>query len=256
MSRRAATALFILGGAGVVLIAATLGLGWSANHTVIDPWTIDGHQYYFEGTNTFLPGSDYRTQCSTNNTSLPGWGPICADTGAQGFLSPYLNPLLPEREIFDLYQSLAVMVLTTVAFGIVGLVLWGFGSGSLRTGAARYRRLGPTLLLVAGIISVAMPVVVAVVQPMAFAHDLAAYGGGGPNPTSSFWGSCSPSSSPCSASNTTETWGPAVGWYLAFVAGGCFLVSGIIGRRVSIRFPSPANPPPPLAEHPYHDPSH
>jgi hypothetical protein len=115
MSPRGATAWFILGGAGIVLIAATPGLGWSMTHSVINPWTVGGREYHFEATNTFLPGADARIQCSTNNTSLPGWGLVCADTGTQGFLTPYLKPITPERAIFELYEGLAATILTTLA---------------------------------------------------------------------------------------------------------------------------------------------
>jgi hypothetical protein len=76
-----------------------------------------------------------------------------------------------------------------------------------------------------------MPIVVALVQPVAASHDLSANGGGGPNPTGTFWGSCSPTGSPCSASNTTETWGPGPGWYLALAAGASFFAAGATARR-------------------------
>jgi len=220
------------GGAGVVLIAATLGLGWSMIHTVNNPWTIGGHEYYFEATSTLLPGADYRTQCSTNNTSLPGFGFICARTGSQGFLSPYLDPTIPEREIYDLYQSLLVAIAATAVIGVVGLALQALGASSDGRRTGRWRRVGPTLLLVAGILAIALPVAVAVLQPLAATHDFSAVGGGGPNPLGSFWGSCSPTSTPCLGQNTTETWGPGPGWYVALGSGVCLLVAGAIGWKL------------------------
>jgi hypothetical protein len=242
MSRRDLTPLFILGGAGVVLIAATLGLGWSMTHTVINPWTVGGHEYYFEATSTLLPGSEYRTQCSTNNTSLPGFGPICAQTGSQGYLSPYLDPLLPERELYDLYQGVAAAIVATAAIGVVGLVVQAIGGRSHRRGNDRWRRVGPSLLLVAGVLAIALPVAVAVLQPLAATHDFSAAGGGGPNPLGSFWGSCSPASTHCIGQNTTETWGPGPGWYVAVGSGVCCLVAGAIGWRLKPRSIEVASP--------------
>jgi hypothetical protein len=255
MSSRGATALFILGGVGIVLIAATLGLGWSNIHTVINPWTIDGHEYYFAATSTFLPGPDYRTQCSTNNTSLPGFGLICARTGSQGYLSPYLAPIITERDLYDLYESVAAAILATAVIGVVGLFLQAVGARSHGRGTGRWRRVGPSLLLVAGVLAIALPVAVAVLQPLAAAHDFSAAGGVGPNPLdSSFWGSCSPVSTHCPGQNTTETWGPGPGWYVALGSGACLLVAGAIGwssKRLPIAIASPLtieNPPQPNPE--------
>jgi uncharacterized membrane protein YecN with MAPEG domain len=242
--------LFILGGAGVILIAATLGLGWSTIHTVINPWTIAGHEYYFEATSTFLPGADYRTQCSTNNTSLPGFGLICAQTGSHGYLSPYLAPIIAERDLYDLYQGVATAIVATAALGIVGLLLHAIGVRRTGHGTDRWRRVGSSLLLVAGVLAIALPVAVAVLQPLAAAHDFSAAGGVGPNPLdSSFWGSCSPMSTHCPGQNTTESWGAGAGWYVALGSGVCLLAAGAIGWKLkppSIAVASPLaveNPP-------------
>ena len=242
MSRRDATVLFILGGAGVVLVAATLGLGWSMTHTVVNPWTIAGHEYYFEATSTLLPGPDYRTQCSTNNTSMPGFGLICAQTGSQGYLSPYLDPIIPEREIYYLYQSVAAAIVATAVIGVVGLVLQAIGARSHGRGTDRGRRVGPSLLLVAGVLAIALPVAVAVLQPLAATHDFSAVGGGGPNPLGSFWGSCSPTSTHCAGQNATETWGPGPGWYVALGSGVCLLAAAAIGWKLKPRSIAVASP--------------
>ncbi|HZY91934.1 MAG TPA: hypothetical protein VFG07_04055 [Thermoplasmata archaeon] len=229
-----------LGISGIVLLLASVGLGWWDVQTSIDPWTIAGHEYRFDATSTFLPGPFAREHCSTNNTSMPGWGYICANTEPNGFLDPYANPELHTTQVAALYSALELLLLLTVIVVAVGVALlsplW------IRRGRPRAQtlRVGWWFLLVAALLALALPTWVAVAQPIAIGQDEVTSGNTSPPPggAHSFWGSCGGSATPCGMENVTMTWGAGLGWFTCLGAG-IFFLGLVVQARSVLRRPSP-----------------
>ena len=229
-STRAAVSL-ALAVTAVVLLLASLGLGWWQSQTVVDPWTLGGHEYRFQALTTYLPGSEYRVECDTNDSSMPGWGYICSAAGSNGFLNPYSSTIEPSPSLAATYASLEALILFTI-------VLAGLGAGLLcvawLTGQSRRAsRFGWFILLAAAFLALATPLWLSLEQPAAIGRDGLSTSSvpGGSGTAGSFWGSCSPSGPPCPGSNTTMSWGAGVGWYLSLVASTSLFASALAIRR-------------------------
>jgi len=221
---------------GMALAWVTLGLPYWSIHTDNNPWTIDGREYHFQATDLFLPGPDYRTVCSVNDSSMPGWGPICTATGSAGFTGPYSDPLGPETHIQVLAQTLSFLILaigTVSAAAIAAAVVRAIAPWDRSDGSRR--RLGlvvSALLLAAGLLAVSTALYVMVEQPLAFNADSAKLGRF-PGCGNTFWGSCAMNvGNSTNGVNSTETWGPATGWYLLLISGGLML--GAVGLSLRV----------------------
>ena len=214
----------------VVFLVASLGLGWWQSQTTVDPWTVGGHEYRFHALATYLPGAEYRVDCETNNSTMPGWGYICASTSGSGFLNPYSDPIVPAPSLAATYATLESLILFTI-------VLAGLGAGLLSvawlTGrSSRVARFGWFIVLAAAFLALATPLWLALEQPAAIGRDAlpTTSGPGGSGAAVSFWGSCSPSGPTCSEANTTMTWGAGAGWYLSLVAATSLIASALAVR--------------------------
>ena len=217
----------VLAAAGIALAIVGQAVGWWIISTDVNPWTITGHEYHFEATTSFLPGADYRFWCSVNNTSMPGWGPICPATQPAGAAGPYVDPIVPQTATGALFGFLDLFMWITGLIAAGGVVA---GAAHLALSARRPktpRNFAWILLLVAGALALGAPVGVAFAQPAAYVYDHP----GGASAVHSFWGSCQSSSDPSVCGiNATQTWGAGPGWYLSLSAGGLFVVAGVVGK--------------------------
>ena len=163
----------------------------------------------------------------------------------------------PISSLLILKTQVAITALL-VAGGMVGLS----AAYLLRHGASRpHRRIVPGLLVVAVLLAVAAPTVLVVAQPSALCSDFVAVGtplltspsdntsgatlpcgwdittpldpgpgfghvsGSTPGPQSTFWGSENGTGEP-------HSWGPDVGWYVAWVAAAVLLAGALLHLRV------------------------
>ncbi|HEV2317471.1 MAG TPA: hypothetical protein VGV89_07860 [Thermoplasmata archaeon] len=121
-----------------------------------------------------------------------------------------------------LYTSVAALAGLGGAIGIAGGAL-----GFALVARPQWRNAVLALGIVALIVAVVAPVVLLASQPGALStdtgHSSGFFGGSGMGPQSSFFGSTT-------IGGATETWGPAIGWYLAFVAGVLALVGALLAR--------------------------
>ena len=242
-SRLRVVVVIVVAAAGVGCLFGALTMGWWTIHTDWNPWTIAGHEYHFVATATFLPGPNARTQCWVNNTSMPGWGPICAAVGAQGFLTPYNDPLSGSAAVASLYSNLFLSVLVAAVAGSAATVWGGIAWLLPGTPGRSHPRLPSGVLCAVALLVFATCVGFAVAEPGVYSSGHASSG------VDSFWGSCSSTADPqyCGV-NTTETWAPGVGWYVALLGGGLLVVAGVLSWR---SFPAglagAGDPPQPLA---------
>ncbi len=221
-----------LGVAGLVAMSATFAVGWWQLYIDINPWAVGGRPYHFQATSTYLPGWNYHVQCVVNDTSMPGWGWICATTGSGGFFNPISTSVVPAPSLLALYLALEGLILASVALGIASVALLVLELRRSGNAVRRPRLLGITLIL-AGALAIGLPDLVAIGQPIALTGDAQALGLSLPanSPDHSFWGSCGTTATgACSTANTTEYWGAGLGWYLSIVAGACFVLAEIITR--------------------------
>ncbi len=220
----------------VATIFIALSMGWWVIHTDANPWTIGGHEYHFVATSTDLPGSSYRTQCWVNNTSMPGFGSLCAAGEAQGYLTPYYSSGEGSASFAQLYSNLFWVVLLSGGAGVVGVLGVVAQPALARRVPAFPFSFFWAILLVAGLIAVATPLGFMVAEPGAYTtiHPATA--------VNSFWGSCASTTEPgyCGP-NGTQSWGPGAGWFLAFLGGGLLVVSGVVGRGMARTAHRPSN---------------
>ncbi|MCI4363484.1 MAG: hypothetical protein L3K13_04180 [Thermoplasmata archaeon] len=120
-----------------------------------------------------------------------------------------------------LYTAVAALLALGGIFGLLG------GSLGIASGWRPNYRRGAAVLGILGLLfAILAPVALLLAQPGAISTDALAgrSTGGISTPASSFFGSAS-------MNGQTESWGPSVGWYLAFVAGALSLVGTILLLR-------------------------
>ncbi|MFI5417292.1 MAG: hypothetical protein ACHQ2Y_00130 [Candidatus Lutacidiplasmatales archaeon] len=225
---------------GAVLLLLTLSLGWWTITTDSNPLTLPGgHDYHFQATASYLPGSSFRFWCSVNDSSAPGWGTICPGTQPIGELNPYNDPISGSTHVGALYNNLEVAVWLMGLIGLAGAIMLGLrgliSPGRLRTALG----IGWVVLVVAAILAFAVPLGVLMAQTTAYSQDHP----GDSRSVGTFWGSCQSTGDPTECGyNTTETWGAGPAWYLSFLAGGLLLTAACT-ERASIRRGNPASSP-------------
>jgi hypothetical protein len=184
-------------------------------------------------------------------TTVRIWG----TQGGETYAGPVLYPNAGLTHTGTVYLAITALL---VAGGMVGLS----AAYLLRHGAGRpHRRIVPGLLVVAVLLAVAAPTVLVVAQPSALCSDFVAVGtplltspsdntsgatlpcgwdittpldpgpgfghvsGSTPGPQSTFWGSENGTGEP-------HSWGPDVGWYVAWVAAAVLLAGALLHLRV------------------------
>jgi hypothetical protein len=184
-------------------------------------------------------------------TTVRIWG----TQGGETYAGPVLYPNAGLTHTGTVYLAITALL---VAGGMVGLS----AAYLLRHGASRpHRRIVSGLLVVAVLLAVAAPTVLVVAQPSALCSDFVAVGtplltspsdntsgatlpcgwdittpldpgpgfghvsGSTPGPQSTFWGSENGTGEP-------HSWGPDVGWYVAWVAAAVLLAGALLHFRV------------------------
>ncbi len=225
--RRSSAVSIGLAVVGVALVLGSLAVGWWSIYTEINPWTVAGHEYDFQATSTYLPGSDYRLWCTVNNTSMPGWGVLCPPTNPAGVLNPYSDPFAPAPSTVAVYADLEWAIFLTALLAGAGISMLAGYLVFPRGRRGNPLRFGWIVLLVAGALAIASPIGLTVAQPAAYLHDHP----GSATAVTSFWGSCrSTSDFDYCGINTTQSWGAGAGWYLSLAAGTLLLGAGYVGR--------------------------
>lgn len=196
-SRQFAAALAIV---AVILLGVSLGVAWFQ----ISTSTTNG-SYSYSGTTTLYLGSQFQ-QTSTTSTSY-------GTTGGSATLT-YAGHYNATGSLYGAVQILVVVGLVASIGAVAGLFL------APRRGLG-WDRSALILILLASLIILLVPIVVAADQPGAFASDVGTrYAGASPSPTTAFYGSCA--NSACGSSgaggNAAISWGPSAGWFLAWPA--------------------------------------
>jgi hypothetical protein len=182
--------------AAVVLLTVSLVSGWySVDYTrasgeVATTWN-----------ETFYPGHPVGTERSCGGPYRPGGCPY-----GSGFPGP---------RTAELYGVVLLLLVGALAAAIAATVLQVRNPERSR----RRTRGGVAIGAVGSVLALATALALFYLEPWAFGQDT----GEGPpwaSPSSSFIGSCS-SYANCTSSvgGAYGTWGPAIGWYLAVIAG-------------------------------------
>jgi hypothetical protein len=188
------------------------GSGTSASETINFYPGLPSENGTLKYTCTGAASGDCPTQSSYNQASLNHTGAI-AETGL-------------------------FLIIGGVVFGFLALIF-----GLLARGNARRTTPAIALAVLALILAVAAPALFAVQLPGAVSSDTPGHSGSGP--WSTFLGS---NSSTTAFGSETLTWGPGMGWYLAFGAFALFLIGAII--LIAARKDPPAPAPVPMSPAP------
>ncbi len=204
-------------GALIVLVGALLLIA-----TVFVPWYSESESFHtpvggsWSYTTTSYPGlanqnGTVRSSCSGAALPLPVNGSLCPPSQTS-YNGADLNTtgLLVETGYFLLLAGFVLGVISA----LIGLATRRRSKGAVTAGA---------LGIVAMVLAVAVPVLFAVLLPTAISDDLPQETGSGP--WSSFMGSHTTNLVDISVK---LTWGPAIGWYLSFVAFVVLLVGAIV----------------------------
>lgn len=229
-TKRLAASFFLI--FGFILLAIALGVAWWS-------WSLSvgGSSLTY----SFLPGSSLSATCS---------GSICSSgvyaTGTVTYAAAALG------NVGTIYTGAEGLIAGGMVLGLIAAVFALLGGYGLNFGRSQLT-LTVLLALIAFILTVAAVAWVTAGQPGAIPSDMGRYYSclTGPNPSSSFWGSCSSSyeGTPYSIS-----WGADAGWYCA-VVGMVLLLVGTVLLIVTRKEPYTANeiamvPPPTLAAPP------
>jgi hypothetical protein len=216
--------------AALVLILA-LFMGWYVFSTEATP---PGSSYTY--TTTFFPGQKitFSNSCS---------GSHCGPGGSNS--TTYSAARLGDTG--RLYALFQIVVVISILLGILAGALMLIGP------KGKPPTWGTYLILAALVLALAGPVGLWVVQPVALSHDPGSDQIHGPSPATSFFGSCSGSSCPgpeffsvppVFVYEGTASWGPGIGWYLAFGAFALLAASAVVVRKRStpiVSSPKPAS---------------
>lgn len=209
---------------GIALVIAALFVAWYSVSSTGEE-VVGGTPLATTGSLTFYPLNQFSFKLTCQGSSSCFSNLSGTEAYPQGTFD----------SIGTLYDIVAGLVIGGIVLSALAMLL-AFMGGRRRSGWAG------TLALVAILVLVAAPVLLAVAQPSV----LSSSGGsptGGSSPDTSFFGSCSGSG--CGSSMTpgetvNESWGPSAGWYLCLV-GVAFLLAGLIvgrGQRNGARPPS------------------
>jgi hypothetical protein len=225
MNRRVLGSLVAIVGAALLL--GSLFLGWyNFQYAGSYPASSSHGAVQFVGVSIFLPGSSYRT-----TVSCTGDPSLCSSFGNPNLtgIHTYANPgpgFFAYPNTGRLYEAVQLLV---IAAGGLALA----GAAAVLLSRSRRRSMGAVglalLVLAAGLGAAAPAAVWLETSATTHADYLADSSMLPPNftgPSGSFWGSCS-SPSCGSGGGVTDSWGPAVGWYLAW-AGFVGLVAGLL----------------------------
>ena len=206
---------------GAVLLIAALFMPWYTWQTTAS----EGGASITGTINTYpgLPSTNGTVQYSYSCTNVPSG--FCPNSTSDSYSHLNLNSTgqVAETGFF--------LLITGFVIGLIGAII-GLTSGK------NSRRAGPAMALgaVAMILAVAAFGLFAVTLPGAISNDSKGHSGDGP--WSSFIGSGSTNYSGIPA---TDTWGPAIGWYLTIGAFGVLLI-GVILLAVSRKSPPEPTP--------------
>jgi hypothetical protein len=155
------------------------------------------------------------------------------ETGSGGGLSVSNSTTYSDAHLTNvgnLYTIVTYLTYGGIVLGLIGAILAFMGRG-----------VGRIVLVLALILALVAPILLFAEQPSALNNDFKGSSGSGPQ--SSFIGSCSGTSCGtvpgAGSSNSSASWGPDVGWYLAIGAFVVFLIAVIAGGEGAPK-PAPA----------------
>lgn len=211
----------VLLGVGIVILLVSLFVGWyTISSTATD--TVSGSTFTGSATATLYPLNYLTESFSCQGSSYCFTNSTYAGSYSQGSFA----------SLGTLYDVVAALIIGGIALSCAAIALAFAGGHSKKLWAGR-------LALLAVVVVVLAPTVLALAQPSVLSSQSTS--SGGPSPQNSFAGSCAQSGCGNDLSpgqTTSASWGPSIGWYLGFVAIVPLLLGGLEVR--SKRRPSTA----------------
>jgi hypothetical protein len=183
---------------GAILLVATFALSW---------YTISAS----------LNGSSFAIDFHPNQ--------VVASGGGISVTASYAGSPLNLNNTGNLYTAVEGLIVGGLIVGLLGGIL-----GLLTPSRPNLRKGAVVLGVLALIFAIAGPLMLAAAQPGALASDAqpGSGGGGGIVPTNSSIGPGATFSGSASANGGSISWGPAIGFYLAIVAGVISLIGSLM----------------------------